>query len=461
MLAQMLQFALQTTQQQSQQMSQLLAQTAQIQQQILQAQTRSRPARKKSDPPRFEGSDDDDLELWIFSTEQYYTDFQTEMHDLSSSFSDMVFANLGVDAQAWYRDIKISLGSSPCTWEVFKERIRARFCDKDFKFKTLTKIYELKLGKSQQEYTSKYLHLLSQVDTELPEVVKRWFFQQNLRSDTSGYVSRNVPETLEAAIDLAQRFEDAKPAQTRPPGKGQTKPAARTNPSGGKPANSASSGDSSTFCGYCKKKNHTEDVCSKKARDTAAPDSGSFSVKSCAKPLSVKIGNDQHVKIPRREATVTVGIDGFPAYRTHVYVMPIPEGKDMLLGWLWLEEVNPDINWTERTITCRGNTQSLISFRQYVRCPPARHVGGRRRSLTSRNTTTGSDDTLQRFYMHQDYESSCGPTRVVSTKWLKKLLRASDNEFCIMIPFEDSEKADRQKTHDWDALKYIQLNIYF
>ncbi|KAG7391543.1 hypothetical protein PHYPSEUDO_004613 [Phytophthora pseudosyringae] len=64
MLAQMLQFALQTTQQQASQMSQLLAQTAQIQQQIS-----PKLARKKSDPPRFEGSDRDDLELWSLSTE--------------------------------------------------------------------------------------------------------------------------------------------------------------------------------------------------------------------------------------------------------------------------------------------------------------------------------------------------------------------------------------------------------
>ncbi|KAG3208969.1 hypothetical protein PC129_g20015 [Phytophthora cactorum] len=55
--------------------------------------------------------------------------------------------------------------------------------------------------------------------------------------------------------------------------------------------------------------------------------------------------------------------------------------------------------------------------------------------------------------MHQDYESNNGPTRVVSTKLLKKLLRAPDNEFCFMIQFEDSAKADRQKAQDWDALK--------
>ncbi|KAG2775755.1 hypothetical protein PC129_g24555 [Phytophthora cactorum] len=84
----------------------------------------------------------------------------------------------------------------------------------------------------------------------------------------------NVPDTLEKAINLAQRFEDAKPAQDRPPAKEQAKPAARTNISGSKSANDVKNGNSTTFCGYCKKKKHTEDVCRKKARDTAAPDSG-------------------------------------------------------------------------------------------------------------------------------------------------------------------------------------------
>ncbi|OWZ11368.1 hypothetical protein PHMEG_00015617 [Phytophthora megakarya] len=52
----------------------------------------------KSDPARFGDNDQDDLKLWIFSTEQYYSEFRTEMHDFSSNFSDIVFANLGTDA---------------------------------------------------------------------------------------------------------------------------------------------------------------------------------------------------------------------------------------------------------------------------------------------------------------------------------------------------------------------------
>ncbi|KAJ8566439.1 hypothetical protein ON010_g6685 [Phytophthora cinnamomi] len=119
----------------------------------------------KFPPPGFEGNVNDDLELWSFSAEQYYSDFKTEMHELSSSFSDMVFANLGVDAQAWFRDVKLSMGPNPLAWALFKERIRAPFRDKDFKYKTLLKMFELKPTKSQQEYTSRFLHLLSQVDT--------------------------------------------------------------------------------------------------------------------------------------------------------------------------------------------------------------------------------------------------------------------------------------------------------
>ncbi|KAG3254618.1 hypothetical protein PI124_g856 [Phytophthora idaei] len=228
-------------------MSQLMAQTAKIQQQILQAQSCPRPTRNKPDPPRFECKDSDDLELWIFSTEQYYSEFQTEMHELSSSFSNMMFPNLGVDAQAWFRDVMILIGSSPLTWQLFKERVRARFRDKDFKFKTLTKMFELKPGKSQQEYTSKFLHLLSQVDINC----------QMLSRD-------------------AQRFEDTTPAQTRPPGKEQAKPTAKSDKKGGeKTSNDSNSSNTTVTCGNCKKKNHTEDVCRKKAHDNAASDTGS------------------------------------------------------------------------------------------------------------------------------------------------------------------------------------------
>ncbi|GMF65717.1 unnamed protein product [Phytophthora lilii] len=45
--------------------------------------------------------------------------------------------------------------------------------------------------------------------------VKRWFYQQNLRADTSAYISQSIPETLQDTIEYAQRFEDSR-KQSRP-----------------------------------------------------------------------------------------------------------------------------------------------------------------------------------------------------------------------------------------------------
>ncbi|KAE8904771.1 hypothetical protein PF005_g18343 [Phytophthora fragariae] len=58
--------------------------------------------------------------------------------------------------------------------------------------------------------------LLSQTTVEIPEVIKRWFYQQNLRPDTSSYICQNIPSSLQDTIEHAQRFEDArKPSKVR------------------------------------------------------------------------------------------------------------------------------------------------------------------------------------------------------------------------------------------------------
>eukprot|EP00644_Phytophthora_capsici_P001013 jgi/Phyca11/120966/e_gw1.43.405.1 len=129
------------------------------------------------------------------------------MQSNTSDFVNTIFGNLGPAAQTWYREFKISLGDEPATWAIFKQRIRERFREADFQHKVLSRMHNLRWSGSQQAYTMKFLNLLSQLDCELPEVVKRWYYQQNLRPDTSAFVSQNVPTTLKEVIDLAQRFE--------------------------------------------------------------------------------------------------------------------------------------------------------------------------------------------------------------------------------------------------------------
>ncbi|ETI54954.1 hypothetical protein F443_02319 [Phytophthora nicotianae P1569] len=87
--------------------------------QMLQQQT--------GNPPQFNGKADDDLEFWLFSTEQYYSNYSEEMQSNTSDFVNTIFGNLGPAAQTWYREFKIALGDEPATWAIFNQRIRERF----------------------------------------------------------------------------------------------------------------------------------------------------------------------------------------------------------------------------------------------------------------------------------------------------------------------------------------------
>ncbi|GLE07237.1 hypothetical protein PINS_up017260 [Pythium insidiosum] len=125
-----------------------------FQQQMLATQVQLRtPPKKRGNPPTFNGEVSEDQELYLFSTEQYYSDFKEEMERNTSDFVDTVFANLGPIVQAWFREFKLSLGPDvPISWSLFKQRLRERFRDSDFQQKLLTKLFELRFQTTQQEY---------------------------------------------------------------------------------------------------------------------------------------------------------------------------------------------------------------------------------------------------------------------------------------------------------------------
>lgn len=78
-------------------------------------------------------------------------------------------------------------------------------------------MHRLQATGSQQEYTSKFMQVLSQATAKIPEFVKRWLYQPNLRPETASYVGQNIPTSLQNTIEHAQRFEDGRePSRTRP-----------------------------------------------------------------------------------------------------------------------------------------------------------------------------------------------------------------------------------------------------
>lgn len=133
-----------TVQRQNQeQMSQMLQLQVLLQQRMLQVHEDAQKShKKKSNPPPINGQSNNELELWLFNTEQYYSNYSGDMQSDSSEFSDIVFINLGPTVQSWYQDIKISLGDQPASWTIFKQRIRGRYREADFQRKRLSQLYK-------------------------------------------------------------------------------------------------------------------------------------------------------------------------------------------------------------------------------------------------------------------------------------------------------------------------------
>ncbi|KAK1928843.1 hypothetical protein P3T76_015632 [Phytophthora citrophthora] len=112
----------------------------QLQAQMQQANARfeylvaSRGEQRKKDPPMYEGKYGEDIELWIFATEQYYASRRELMEADTSDFVTMISSNLGKSVLNWYRAFIAECEGTNVqpTWSLFKGRLRTRFRPKDF-----------------------------------------------------------------------------------------------------------------------------------------------------------------------------------------------------------------------------------------------------------------------------------------------------------------------------------------
>ncbi|GMF57979.1 unnamed protein product [Phytophthora fragariaefolia] len=199
-----------------QQMHAFMAQQATFQHEMFEMRARANCQKQKANPPKFNGRADEDLELRLFQIEEHFATYSVEQNSNDSRFVDMVVPFLNSDVMSWYREFKLAMGENPRPWPLLKQQIRARYRDSDYEFKLLTKMHDLRVTGTQQEYRTKFMQLLSQSSIDMPEVCKRWLYQQNLRAETSSYISQNIPTTLKDTIEHAQRYEDArKPQQQR------------------------------------------------------------------------------------------------------------------------------------------------------------------------------------------------------------------------------------------------------
>ncbi|KAK1943275.1 hypothetical protein P3T76_004671 [Phytophthora citrophthora] len=352
---------------------------------------------RKKDPPMYEGKYGEDIELWIFATEQYYASRRELMEADTSDFVTMISSNLGKSVLNWYRAFIAECEGTNVqpTWSLFKGRLRTRFRPKDFE-------YDLRNG---------------------------------LREETARKIKEESPSTLQDAIEIASNFEFAhysgKPP--RAPAKGSQGSSSSGHRASKSKQNSKSSdkkkGKSDDWkktatCRNCGKFGHISPDCTQPKRTEAnrymqgavyailEAEAQAFKTDDQKRPVTIFIDNgsslngvteelvkkleldvtegdmmqvdlgyDQVVHRPRRTVEMSLQLPGFPLTTGTFQVMPVPEGKDIVLGMMWLREQNPDIDWNTGQIAPRIKVENTQTVK--LRLPktrPARWVAGQRRA---------------------------------------------------------------------------------
>ena len=167
--------------------------------------------KSKGQPPTYEGKVDEDLELWIFSTTEYYSNSKELIKADNEEIVQEVSINLKNIAKTWYRSYcqKCTSKGVTRTWENFLSSIRERFRPKDFEIRLRRKLLHLEQRGSIHDYISRFQRLLSQAEIPISELELRVYFQNKLRNETSRHIDEKSPKTLQETMDLATNYEYA------------------------------------------------------------------------------------------------------------------------------------------------------------------------------------------------------------------------------------------------------------
>ena len=162
--------------------------------------------------------------------------------------------------------------------------------------------------------------------------------------------------------------------------------------------------------------------------------------------MNVHLGYNQQIEIPRKEAKVIIKVPGFEKFSDTVQVMPIPYDHDILLGFNWLRKINPEINWKELTLQQREKPPKGENVNQ-IRADETHKVAGKRQKREMKRS-------MYNYYMDHGHCGKHGITELISTQKFQRMLKKDKNIECVfIINPQQSQKAERFKSHDWESLK--------
>ncbi|GMF36465.1 unnamed protein product [Phytophthora lilii] len=115
---------------------------------------------------------------------------------------------------------------------------------------------------------------------------------------------------------------------------------------------------------------------------------------------------------------MSLQLPGFPLTTGTFQVMPVPEGKDVVLGMMWLREQKPDIDWSTGRIAPRIKLESTQTVK--LRLPktrPAQWVAGKRRARIAQSRE------IFNYYRQHGHHGQHGQTQLIASKQFLRMLR--------------------------------------
>lgn len=150
--------------------------------------------------------------------------------------------------------------------------------------------------------------------------------------------------------------------------------------------------------------------------------------------LKITLGLKQHKMMERAVVEVEMYIPDVGTYTTPCFVMDIPMGADILLGYDFLQLVNPLIDW---------KTKSMIARAPADETDMPDYETAKKRTL---------------HYQHHGHTGSHGETKYVSANQLEADMKYGTNvdTFCFVIVPQQTgitEKQERFRAQTWESLE--------